>query len=54
MNVVDSNAWLEYFAGDPNASIFSGPIAKRHDATVWTQDADFEQLSGVRYRPRKS
>jgi toxin FitB len=28
--------------------------ARRHDATVWTQDADFEQLSGVRYRPRKS
>jgi predicted nuclease of predicted toxin-antitoxin system len=28
--------------------------ARQHDATVWTQDADFEQLSGVRYRPRKS
>jgi toxin FitB len=125
MNVVDSSAWLEYFAGGPNASFFSGPIeetsklivpsltiyevfkrvlqqrdegdalravavmqqgavvdldvrlalaaarlsldtrlpmadsvvlatARRHDATVWTQDADFEQLSGVRYRPRKS
>ena len=124
MNVVDSSAWLEYFAGGPNASFFSGPIeetselivpsltiyevfkrvlqqrdegdalravavmqhgavvdldvrlalaaarlsltrlpmadsvvlatARQHDATVWTQDADFEQLSGVRYRPRKS
>jgi toxin FitB len=28
--------------------------ARQHDATVWTQDADFEPLSGVRYRPRKS
>lgn len=124
MNVVDSSAWLEYFAGGPNASFFSGAIeetselivpsltiyevfkrvlqqrdegdalravavmqqgavvdldvrlalaaarlsldtrlpmadsvvlatARQHDAIVWTQDADFEQLSGVRYRPRK-
>jgi predicted nucleic acid-binding protein len=124
MNVVDSSAWLEYFAGGPNASFFSGAIeeigelivpsltiyevfkrvlqqrdegdalravavmqqgavvdldvrlalaaarlsldtrlpmadsvvlatARQHDATVWTQDADFEHLSGVRYRPRK-
>ena len=26
MNVVDSSAWLEYFADGPNAEIFSGPI----------------------------
>ena len=125
MNVVDSSAWLEYFANGPNAAFFAAPIeqaddlvvpsltiyevfkrvlqqrdegdalravavmqqgavvdlgvrlalaaarlsldtrlpmadsvvlatARQHDATVWTQDADFEQLSGVRYRPRKS
>ena len=26
MNVVDSSAWLEYFADGPNASFFAGPI----------------------------
>lgn len=26
MNVVDSSAWLEYFADGPNASLFSKPI----------------------------
>jgi len=26
MNVVDSSAWLSYFAGDNNADIFAGPI----------------------------
>lgn len=26
MNVVDSSAWLSYFAGDANADIFSTPI----------------------------
>jgi predicted nucleic acid-binding protein len=27
--------------------------ARLHEATLWTQDADFEGLAGVRYRPRK-
>ena len=125
MNVVDSSAWLEYFANGPNASFFAGPIeeterlvvpsltiyevfkrvlqqgnegdalqaaavmqqgvvvdldarlalsaarvsldmrlpmadsvvlatARLHQATLWTQDADFEGLPGVRYRSRKS
>lgn len=125
MNVVDSSAWLEYFAGGPNAGYFSPPIedperllvpaivicevhrkllqsrrkeseilmvlgligsgrvvdldaslamaaarlgvehrlpladsivlatARRFGATVWTQDADFESLEGVRYRPHR-
>lgn len=125
MNVVDSSAWLEYFAGGPNTSYFSPPIedserllvpaivvcevhrkllqsrrtqseiltvlgvlgsgrvvdldsslamaaarlgvehrlpladsivlasARRFGATVWTQDADFEDLDGVRYRPHR-
>jgi len=25
MNVVDSSAWLSYFAGDANAEVFSTP-----------------------------
>ena len=125
MNVVDSSAWLEYFADGSNAAFFARPIeatdellvptltiyevfkrvlqqreegdalravalmqqgsvvdldarlalaaarvsletrmpmvdsivlatARLHDATLWTQDADFESLPGVRYRPKKS
>jgi predicted nucleic acid-binding protein len=124
MNVVDSSAWLEYFADGPNAAFFAKPIeqpdellvpsltlyevfkrvlqqrdeggalravavmqqgtvvdldarlalsaarlsidtklpladsvvlatARLHGATLWTQDADFETLPGVRYRPRR-
>ena len=125
MNVVDSSAWLEYFADGPNAAFFAAAIeqtkkllvpaltiyevfkrvlqqreegdalravavmqqgsvvdldarlalsaarvsvetrmpmadsvvlatARLHDATLWTQDADFEGLPGVRYRPRNA
>ena len=125
MNVVDSSAWLEYFANGPNASYFAVPVeatdellvpaltiyevfkrvlqqrqegdalravalmqqgtvvdldarlalsaarvslesrrpmadsivlatARVHDATLWTQDADFEGLAGVRYRARRT
>lgn len=121
MNVVDSSAWLEYFADGPNASFFAAAIedeerllvptivvyevfkrlraqcdetialraigqlhrgrmvevdadlalaaadlaldlgmpmadslilaaARRHDAKVWTQDADFEGIAGVEFR----
>lgn len=124
MNVVDSSAWLEYFADGPNAATFSKPIespanllvptvslyevfkrvcqqrdeeaalraiavmeqgrvveldrvtaleaarlslvhgipmadsimlatAQREEATLWTQDADFEGIAGVRYFPRQ-
>lgn len=124
MNVVDSSAWLEYFADGPNAGFFApaierttqlvvpticlfevfkrahqqrgeGPAlqavalmqqgtvvdldsaialtaarlsaevglpmadsivlatARHHGATVWTQDADFEGLPGVRYRRKR-
>ena len=123
MNVVDSSAWLEYFANGPNAGAFASAVqateelvvpsitllevfkrvyqqrgvgpalqavaamqqgavvdldaplalaaarisadgklaladsvvlatARRFDATLWTQDADFEGLPGVRYRAR--
>ena len=124
MNVVDSSAWLEYFADGPNAAFFAGPIqeterlvvpslticevfkrvlqqrgdgdalqavavmqqgvvvdldarlalsaarvsldmrrpmadsvvlatAKLHQATLWTQDADFEGMPGVKFRAKK-
>ncbi len=123
MNVVDSSAWLEYFADGANAAVFAKPIestesllvpalclyevfkrvcqqrdeeaalravammeqgtvvdldrvtaleaarlsllhklpmadsvvlatARRHDAMLWTQDADFEGLEGVHYFAR--
>ena len=125
MNVVDSSAWLEYFANGPHASFFAKPIeqietlivpslsvfevfkrvlqqrdendalqavavmqqgavvdldaslaidaarlsvehklpladsvilatARRYDATLWTQDADFKGLEKVHYRKRRS
>ena len=125
MNVVDSSAWLEYFADGPNAGYFAAAIqdtaellvptiallevfkriyqqrgegpalqavalmqqgrvqdldsplalaaaqlsaeeklpladsvilatARHFDATVWTQDADFEGRPNVRYRARHS
>lgn len=125
MNVVDSSAWLSYFAGDKNADIFSEPIeaieelllpsititevfkcitrqrdegaalqavahmeqgkvipfdgllaidaavyglkhklpladsiiyatAAKFDAVLWTQDADFKKLTGVKYFPSAS
>lgn len=125
MNVVDSSAWLEYFADGPNADRFAAPIlaaanllvpsvaiyevfkkiaqqngesqalqavammeqgrvvdfdrtlalsaarisaahglpladsimlatARRHRATLWTQDSDFTNIAGVRFYPRRS
>jgi len=124
MNVVDSSAWLEYFADGPNAGVFApaieatrsllvpslsiyevfkviclqrsedeglravaameqgmlvdldGPTAleaarlsihhrmamadcimlatsMRNSAVLWTQDADFEGIAGVRYTPKR-
>lgn len=124
MNVVDSSAWLEYFADGPNAAVFAKPIestrlllvpsislfevfkrvsqqrdeddalrvvavmeqgrvvgldrataleaarlailhkmatadsimlatARRHNATLWTQDADFDGLVGTRYYAKR-
>jgi predicted nucleic acid-binding protein len=125
MNVVDSSAWLEYFADGPNADEFAAAIqdqatlvvpsitlfevfkrirvqrdseialravsqmrrgtvvdldgdlaiaaadlsadlkmaladsvilatARAHDATIWTQDADFEGLENVEYRVHRA
>lgn len=124
MNLVDSSAWLEYFAAGPQAAHFTPAIedaprlvvptivilevtrrvmqqrgedealqvaaamhqgqvvnldsgialnaaqlgiayklpladsiiyatARQHDATVWTMDADFSRLPGVRYYPKR-
>lgn len=124
MNVVDSSAWLEYFANGPNAAFFAPPVedvgrllvpsicllevfkrvlqqrgegaalravaqmqqgqvvdldnflvlsaarvsfdlklpladsvvlatARVHNAILWTQDADFAQMQGVKYVSKK-
>lgn len=34
MNVVDSSAWLEYFADGPNASFFATPIERPDELVV--------------------
>ncbi len=34
MNLVDSSAWLEYFANGPNASVFSPPIERIDELLV--------------------
>jgi predicted nucleic acid-binding protein len=36
VNVVDSSAWLEYFAGGPNASFFAAPIEQTDELVVPT------------------
>lgn len=36
MNVVDSSAWLEYFAGGPNADYFAGAIENPAELLVPT------------------
>ncbi len=36
MNVVDSSAWIEYFAGGPNAGVFSKPIETTRELLVPT------------------
>jgi len=34
MNVVDSSAWLEYFADGPNADFFSSAIENTEDLII--------------------
>ncbi len=34
MNVVDSSAWLSYFAGDANAAVFSKPIEQLSELLI--------------------
>jgi predicted nucleic acid-binding protein len=77
VNLVDSSAWLAYFAGEPNAGFFAGAIedneallvlgleenlafadsviyavAKKRDATLWTQDVHFRGKPGARFRAK--
>ena len=59
--VVDLDARLALSAarvsldmGLPMADSVVLATAKLHEATLWTQDADFEGLPGVRYRSRRS
>ncbi len=62
MNVVDSSAWLEYFADGANSAAqlsheLKLPMAdslilataRWSGAILWTQDNDFEGIEGVRY-----
>lgn len=65
--VIDCSALLEYFAGGPNAEAarlaaqtglaMADAIvlatARVHGAELWTQDADFAGLAGVRYFPKR-
>ncbi len=52
MNLVDSSGWLKAFADGPNIPMADSIIlstGRLYQATVWTQDADFEGLDGVEY-----
>lgn len=40
-------------AGLPMADSLILAVARRHDATVWTQDRDFDGLENVEYRERR-
>lgn len=66
MNIVDSSAWLEYFADTKNAAsvslTYNLPMAdsiilataQKYGATIWTQDADFKNIKRVKYFRKKS
>ena len=47
MNVVDSSAWLEYFADGPNAEEFA-PVVRDHENLVVPTIAIFEVFKRVR------
>lgn len=56
MNVVDSSAWLEYFALEsklPMADSIVLATARAYGAVLWTQDDDFRGIPGVQYRRRR-
>jgi len=57
--VVDLTAWLALSAAKlgmdhklPLADSVVFATARAYDASLWTQDADFEGLPGVRFRRR--
>jgi predicted nucleic acid-binding protein len=54
--VIDLDLSLALEAGRLNLPLADSLIyatTRRHGATLWTQDEDFEGLPGVRYFPRK-
>lgn len=58
-NVVDLDAELAVEAAEqstlhrlPMADAIIYTIARIHEATLWTQDADFQGLEGVQYLPK--
>jgi toxin FitB len=60
-SVVDLDAWLALFAARvsldtrlPMADNIVLATARLHQATLWTQDADFASPPGVRYRSKKN
>jgi predicted nucleic acid-binding protein len=55
MNIVDSSGWLAYFA-EYHFSMADSIIlatAKAYNAILWTQDADFKNMPGVKYFLKK-
>ena len=55
-HIVDVDASLALEAGRfslPLADSLIYATTQRHDATLWTQDENFEGLAGVRYFPKK-
>lgn len=50
MTIIDSCGWLEYFA---MADSIIYATAKKYNATLWTQDADFKDFENVKYIEKK-
>ncbi len=54
MNVIDSSAWLEYFADGPNASFFAEPIEDTPSLVVPTLTCLSHELSAAAPDPSAS
>jgi toxin FitB len=55
MNIVDSSGWPAYFVeySLPMADNIILATAKAYNALLWTQDADFTNMLGVKYFLKK-
>lgn len=60
MNVVDLDPSLAFDAAHLGVELKLAPAdsvvlatARRHGATLWTQDDDFEGFAGVKYRKKR-
>jgi len=54
VNVVDASGWIEFAELAqahrlPMADAIIYSVARVHEATLWTQDADLRGLDGVKY-----